>query len=138
MSLAVACEAAAPEKSLLRWRMKLNPPEPQRDWVLGPDHRGSPRGEVRRGSEGEFCPCAPLRPWQEFQLQGFGGEPVQRASCPPGRTPLAPKGYWISEPLLWEHGSGPKVKASLSGGPVIPADGSLWPLLHQGEGWGLC
>lgn len=90
MSLAVACEAAAPEKSLLRWRMKLNPPEPQRDWVLGPDHRGSPRGEVRRGSEGEFCPCAPLRPWQEFQLQGFGGEPVQRAFCPPGRTPRSP------------------------------------------------
>lgn len=71
MSLAVTGEAAAPGKSLLRWRMKLNPPEPQRDWVLGPDHRGSPRGEVRRGGEGESCPCAPLRPWQEFQLQGL-------------------------------------------------------------------
>lgn len=141
MSLAVPCEAAAPEKLLLQWRMKLHPPEPQRCWVLGPDHRGLPRGKVRRGGKGEFCPCAPLRPWQEFQLQGFGTEPVQRASCPEERTPLAPKGYWISgAPAVGtrerSQGQGISERRPSYACRQRPWPPSQWPHLHQGEGGG--
>lgn len=83
-------------------------PVPQRCWVLGPDHRGSPRGKVRRGGEGEFCPCTPLRPWQKFQLQGVGREPVQRASCP-GENSFGSKGILNIGALArgtWERSQG--------------------------------